>query len=77
MSYSSDLFVNCGSDFDALSNPVVGDCNGNEFVPEPTPLVSLPLEPVVTDDEFVKEINLMLVDSVDSMDVEPAPAHDH
>ncbi|XP_026459628.1 uncharacterized protein LOC113360323 [Papaver somniferum] len=77
MIYSSDLFVNCGSDFDALSNPDVGDCNGNEFVLEPTLLVSLPLRPVVTDDEFEKEINLMLVDYVDSMDVEHAPANDH
>ncbi|KAI3862575.1 hypothetical protein MKX03_037679, partial [Papaver bracteatum] len=42
---------------------------------EPIPLTMLPPEPEITDEEFEKEINLMMMDS-DSMDAEPSSAHD-
>ncbi|KAI3915769.1 hypothetical protein MKW92_023132, partial [Papaver armeniacum] len=50
----------------------------NELVlePVPVPLASLPPEPVVMDEEFEKDIDLMMMDTV-SMVAEPPVAHDH
>ncbi|RZC56459.1 hypothetical protein C5167_015303 [Papaver somniferum] len=48
---------------------------GDVIVLEPVSLASLPPEHVITDEEFEKEIDLMMMDS-GSMDVEPSSAHD-
>lgn len=42
---------------------------------EPVPLATLPPEPVVTDEEFEKEIDLMMMDS-DTMEADPSLVHD-
>ncbi|KAI3862645.1 hypothetical protein MKW92_031240, partial [Papaver armeniacum] len=59
-----------------MSNPIVEDFLDKAVVLEPTPIATLPPEPVVTDEDFDKEVNLMMVDTFDSMDAEPSSAHD-
>lgn len=75
MSYSSEVFLHANHDngfaFNADHNEDIKD----GLVLEPVPLATLPPEPVVTDEEFEKEIDLMMMDS-DTMEADPSLVHD-
>ncbi|XP_026452841.1 uncharacterized protein LOC113353462 [Papaver somniferum] len=73
--FSSDVYVNRFTDYAMMSNPII-EIFSDRDVLEPTSIATLPPEPIVTDEEFQKEVNLMMMDTVDSMDAEPSLAHD-
>ncbi|KAI3872678.1 hypothetical protein MKX03_004253, partial [Papaver bracteatum] len=59
-----------------MSNPVVEDFIDKAIILEPTPISTLPPKPLLTDEDFEREVSLMMVDTMDSMDAEPSSAHD-
>lgn len=59
----------------ASSDNAQNDDFKDAIILEPVPLDTLPPEPIVTDEEFEKEIDLMMLDS-SSMDAETSEAHD-
>ncbi|XP_026384902.1 uncharacterized protein LOC113280499 [Papaver somniferum] len=65
----------CNSENVILGNIVPNDEFKDNLILEPMPISMLPLEPVVTEEEFEKEIDLMMLDS-DSMALETSTAHD-
>ncbi|XP_026424295.1 uncharacterized protein LOC113320606 [Papaver somniferum] len=76
MGFSSDSFANFFADSIPLNIPEAENEIDGKIHLEPYPLATLPPNPFVTDEEFVKEANLMMTDSVDAMDEEPPAVHD-
>lgn len=74
--FSSDGFANLSTDNIALSIPYVKNEMNYTLLLEPVPLDTLPPEPFISNEEFDKEVNLMMNESVDTMDVEPSSVHD-
>lgn len=75
MNFSSDSFFSLSS-----GNDIMNDCDHNDefldnVILEPMPLAALPPEPVISNEEFEKEIDLMMLDS-DLMAADTSPAHD-
>lgn len=67
--------MNANSESDFVSNSDQNSEFKDAIILEPMSLASHPPEPVVTDEEFDKEINLIMMD-FGSMDAEPSSAHD-
>lgn len=76
MCYTSNMFINPVSENVGLENSSIGDCIDKAVVLEPTPLAVLPPEPLISKEELENEVNLMMVDSMDSMDADPPSTHD-
>ncbi|KAI3862068.1 hypothetical protein MKX03_001511, partial [Papaver bracteatum] len=58
-----------------MSLPAQNDEFRDTITLEPMPLSTLPPELVITNEEFEKEVDLMMMDH-DSMTAEPSLAHD-
>ncbi|KAI3866679.1 hypothetical protein MKW92_039905, partial [Papaver armeniacum] len=63
------------SENEFLINIIQVDDFKDSIVFEPLPLASLPPEPAITDEEFEKEIDLMMLDS-NSMAADTSSSHD-
>ncbi|KAI3894319.1 hypothetical protein MKX03_029321, partial [Papaver bracteatum] len=57
------------------SAPSQSEVFNDTIILEPLPLASLPPEPVITDEKFEREVDLMMMD-YDSMAENPSAAHD-
>ncbi|XP_026390311.1 uncharacterized protein LOC113285751 isoform X2 [Papaver somniferum] len=75
MNLFTDGFIPPSFEHELLSVPSQTEDFKDAIILEPLPLASLPPEPVITDEEFEREVDLMMMDD-DSMAEDPSTAHD-
>lgn len=75
MNYTSEYLMHSSSDNGFATMVEQTELPLEALILEPMPLEMLPPEPEITDEDFEKEVDLMMMDS-DSMDAEPSGAHD-
>ncbi|XP_026435978.1 uncharacterized protein LOC113333788 [Papaver somniferum] len=75
MNFNSDEFMSFNPINDLMNDIDHNDESLDNVILEPIPLASLTPEPVITDEEFEKEIDLMMLDS-DPLAAETSHSHD-